>query len=545
MPSAMQPKLKVVTVTDVLMLRRLPYFRLLVQLLVFASSMSLVAANELPTTVVKLTAKYCVDCHSTDLSEGNLDLNALEFDLESRANFSLWVKLFDRVTLAEMPPKDSLKPTMDEVNEFKQAISNALTTAERERVANEGRSTQRRLNRFEYENTVRELLHAPWLQLKELLPEDGEAHHFNKVGDALDMSHVQMSRYLVAADYALDQVIAKQVNRPETTITRHYAREQASFIRNVVKYKSEPERIVIPILGYRSQPEIFAKKAPITVGESDPVQRELEAFVEIASQYESYEKDFDKFKTPMSGRYKLRFKTYSVQVGPTKPEKDERWWIPDLEDVSIGKRTEPVAVYAETPPRQLRLLGKFDTPPEPTVHELDVWLLQGETIRPDCCRFYRVRQGAGRFRNPNATPEGAPGVAFQWMEVEGPILDSWPTEGHRLLFGDLPFVETSLHASNSSLSDLPRIDVVPDDPFADSEHLLKQFMETASRRPVTDREVKRFLPLVISPVMPGASTLRRSFRRETGVETRSRLQGAIFIHYGIDCLASRLHRATS
>ena len=36
-----------------------------------------------------------------------------------------------------------------------------------------------------------------------MLPEDGEAHRFNKVGDALDVSHVQMARYLAAAEYAL------------------------------------------------------------------------------------------------------------------------------------------------------------------------------------------------------------------------------------------------------------------------------------------------------------------------------------------------------
>ncbi len=177
--------------------------------------------------------------------------------------------------------------------------------------------------------------------------------------------------------------------------------------------------------------------------------------------------------------------------------------FPDLEDVSIGKRTEPVSIYAETPPRQLRLLGKFDTPPEPTVHELDIWMLQGETIRPDCSRFYRARQGAGRFRNPNATPEGAPGIAFQWMEVEGPILESWPSEGHRLLFGDLSFSELISDDSDPSLSGTKTIDVDSEAPYVDSERLLKRFMETACRRPVPEVEVQRFLPLVHQSLKTG------------------------------------------
>ena len=39
-------------------------------------------------------------------------------------------------------------------------------------------------------------MHAPWRQIKDALPEDGDAHRFNKIGDALDVSHVQVARYL-------------------------------------------------------------------------------------------------------------------------------------------------------------------------------------------------------------------------------------------------------------------------------------------------------------------------------------------------------------
>ena len=61
-----------------------------------------------------------------------------------------------------------------------------------------------------------------------------------------------------------------------------------------------------------------------------------------------------------------------------------------------------------------------------------------ETIRPDAARFFRSRPGAGRWQNPLAEKDGQPGVVFRWMEVEGPILDEWPTAGHRRLFGSLP-----------------------------------------------------------------------------------------------------------
>src|SRR5262249_37558995 len=153
-------------------------------------------------------------CHGPVVQKGGLDLTELELNLSSPEVFARWVAVHDRVVAGEMPPKKEPRPEAAEAGAFTRSLSTALVAAEQTQLAREGRATQRRLNRYEYENTVRDLLHAPWLQLKDALPEDGEAFRFNKVGDALDVSHVQMARYLGAADYALRQVMATQVERP-------------------------------------------------------------------------------------------------------------------------------------------------------------------------------------------------------------------------------------------------------------------------------------------------------------------------------------------
>src|SRR4030095_5243037 len=110
----------------------------------------------------------------------------------------------------------------------------------------------------------------------------------------------------------------------------------------------------------------------------EPAMREREAVGTVASSYEPFELRFSEFKTPRAGRYKLRFRGYSVWVGPG-PEKT--WWRPNLDAVSKGRRPEPVTIYAETPPRVHRWLGCFDVGAEPTISELDVYLLKGEIIR--------------------------------------------------------------------------------------------------------------------------------------------------------------------
>ena len=164
------------------------------------------------------------------------------------------------------------------------------------------------------------------------------------------------------------------------------------------------------------------------------------------ARYEPLEIRFDKFRAPVAGRYKLRFNTLTFWAGPREGAK---WWVPDRDKVSAGRRSEPLTIYSEAPPRLLRRLGTFDADPEAAVKELDVWLLKGESIQPDASRLFRSRPP--NWHNPLATEEGMPGVAFRWLEVEGPIYDDWPTAGQRLLFGDLPLKPRRMaRASKSS-----------------------------------------------------------------------------------------------
>ena len=119
-----------------------------------------------------------------------------------------------------MPPKEKRRPAAAELNSFVGRVATALTTYEREKAALSGRTTERRLNRYEYENALRDLFQAPWLQIKGQLPEDGEAFRYNKVSRALDVSHVHMSRYMVAAEYAMRQAMNQKLQQPERTLKR-------------------------------------------------------------------------------------------------------------------------------------------------------------------------------------------------------------------------------------------------------------------------------------------------------------------------------------
>ncbi len=457
---------------------------------------------------------HCFECHDADTKKADLDLTSLKLDFSNTTNFSKWVTVYDRVANGEMPPKKKARPAPAELESFTKSLSSSLLTAEQQLTAREGRATQRRLNRYEYENALRDLLQAPWLQIRDSLPEDGERYRFNKIGDALDVSHVQIARYLTAADYALRQVMASSSERPETRTNRYYARDQRSFTgpMKFSVFNTAPERATFPVLGTKGQPEVRAGNAPITVGSKNPEERDLEGVGVVASAYEPIEPKFNNFKAPVAGHYRLRLNALSVWVGPGESNK---WFIPNLDDISTGRRSEPMTIYSETPPHLLRWLGKFDVTPEAKAHELDVWLLAGETIRPDAGRLFRSRPGPSRWQNPLAEKDGQPGVAFRWLEVEGPIYDQWPPAGHKLLFGDLPVTNKLAVAEKADsrtnrfgerrFRPPPGVEVVSKNPKADAERLMRSFVQHAYRRPVGKEEAGRFLPVIEGAMAKGSS----------------------------------------
>lgn len=413
-----------------------------------------------------VTAK-CMECHSGDSAEAGFDIAKLMSSPIGSENLAQWINVHDRVASGEMPPEDGA--TAEERKLFTDVVFPALVNVDQKLVDADGRTVWRRMNRYEYENSLRDLLRAPWLQVRNILPEDGESQRFNKIGEALDVSHVNLARYMQAIDYALHQVIAANPNGPQSETKRYYAREDYGFsnIARFSEFNRDAERSSFPLIGHEADVELLRDPSrPFSVGEANPEVREKEAFGVVAGSYEPIEVKFAKFRAPYAGLYKLRFKGYSFTAGGQEKNKMK----PDREKISIGKRSEPVIIHSALPPRQLRRLAEFDFYPEPSVQEIEVYLLKGETIQPDSARMFRPRPP--NWKNPLASDEGIPGVAYSYMEAEGPMLESWPLPGHKLLFDDLPLEQVAEG----------KFEVVSKQPIEDATRLVHRFMEAAYRR---------------------------------------------------------------
>jgi Protein of unknown function (DUF1592)/Protein of unknown function (DUF1588)/Protein of unknown function (DUF1587)/Protein of unknown function (DUF1585)/Protein of unknown function (DUF1595)/Planctomycete cytochrome C len=484
-------------------------------------------AQSFPSEMTKIIDQHCVACHDGEAKEGNPDLLSLTKQPITPDSLETWIKVHDRVQTGEMPPAGEPRLSESSLNRFLTSVAEQIVETERRMLAETGRSIKRRLNRYEYENSVRDLLSLPYLKIKDSLPEDRAAHGYNKTGEALDVSHVQLARYLRTAESALREAVIRQVEKPKQIRRRYYAWDQLKFTRG----NGPPIRKTYPVLGYELRSDLNVRPArkpgrfirPLPGRHSDPARKDEEAVVTVMSTYEHVEIQFDEFRAPFSGRYRLRLAGYTV------------WMAPDFSEVTKGRRAEPITIYSDTPPRTLRRLGHFDFGPQRSVQEIEVWLKAGETIRPDASRLVRSRPP--HFQNPLLKEDGMPGVAFQWMEVDGPLFESWPPPGHKLLFGDLATVADSTDATDrfnpkeypkyergTSTTEPNELDVLDGiynahnqpprrahvlvesrHPSEDADRLLSNFLRHAYRRPVSEADHDRFLALILDALAKGHS----------------------------------------
>ena len=194
-------------------------------------------ANEPLTPFLK---DHCVSCHTGEKPSGGLDLKKLGTQLDNPDSLRRWVQIHDRVAAGEMPPKDEPRPAAKEAQAFLSNLSNSLTAADKQR----RRVVLRRLNRVEYENTIRDLFDIR-VDVKEMLPQDPAAHGFDTVGEVLAISPEQIEAYLQAASKVLDQVFGSDKEPKRVAAKMPLGRDEfASRSIGQLFVKTEDESLV-------------------------------------------------------------------------------------------------------------------------------------------------------------------------------------------------------------------------------------------------------------------------------------------------------------
>lgn len=440
-------------------------------------------------SVASFVKSKCLSCHNAVVPSGGHDFGTLPWDPQSLQNRERWARVHDRIALREMPP-ETVSLTDEERGAFLALLGGALHREDLSEIAAQGRRSLRRLNRSEFEWNLRDLLELPHLGVRSRLPEDRTVHGFNKSGDALDMSHVQLSAYLDATKSALLQAAAPAA--APLASTRYFALATQMF--ETAQTYGGPEAM------FYARDSVML---PITPDELEAIRRadshdesvELALFRSAGWPYYGYP---DGFLAELPGEYRVRFEARAVaqvrdfrlRPSPGPVPMTFRARKPSGPDVSGDVRATG---------------GLIDVQPRAAVFETTVRLAAGETFEYSLLGLPvpqpNVRNIAPTYYDFPPMPEGGhPGVAFRWIEITGPVSSSrWPPASHRVLFGDLPIRSRAAKVAEHGL----QVEVIPRDPARDAKRLVERFAQQAAHAPVPDAVLKVFQDLVLEKLDAG------------------------------------------
>lgn len=152
------------------------------------------------TSLVKpFISDKCYECHDGATQKGKLDLEELAASAPTPAHREKWESVYAKLRHGEMPPKDEPRPDPAELRSVTQWLLTEFERQDNAAPAYVGRVTPRRLNRSEYNNSVRDLLGVNFLPAEDFPPDDS-GYGFDNNGDVLSLSPLLMEKYLTAAE---------------------------------------------------------------------------------------------------------------------------------------------------------------------------------------------------------------------------------------------------------------------------------------------------------------------------------------------------------
>ena len=165
--------------------------------------------------ILPIVGEYCFGCHNEERASADLNLERFETQQMAAESLAIWQRSGRRIEHNEMPPRNRPQPTEEEkakllawIQALEPPMLDCTLIASEESVNwFPGFVMSRRLNRHEYENTLRDLLGMP-IAIAHMFPADGAGGEgFDNHGNALFLSAIQLEKYLEAADHAIEYAL--------------------------------------------------------------------------------------------------------------------------------------------------------------------------------------------------------------------------------------------------------------------------------------------------------------------------------------------------
>ncbi len=156
--------------------------------------------------VLPFLKAHCFSCHGNGKAKAELSFDKYTDDASVVNDRKVWENVRHMLTAREMPPPDRPQPKPADADAVSKALQQMFDRADAAAKPNAGRVTIRRLNRTEYNNTIRDLIGVDFNPADDF-PADDVGYGFDNIGDVLTVSPLLLEKYLAAAETILDQAI--------------------------------------------------------------------------------------------------------------------------------------------------------------------------------------------------------------------------------------------------------------------------------------------------------------------------------------------------
>ncbi|HLY73797.1 MAG TPA: DUF1592 domain-containing protein, partial [Planctomycetota bacterium] len=407
------------------------------------------------TDVRPFLDRHCVSCHGGEKQKGDFRIDTLERDFSKPGLASRWMEIMERINSGEMPPKKEPRPIPSECARVSEWISAQIIEAE---AAGESAAAHSvafsRLTRDEYRRTILDLLGVTFDASDATgLPEDPDWQGIERIRSVLRLSPAHVEKYLAAAETVLAEALALG---PEPK-------------REIVRWTAGALRVN----------EGLAKKLA-----AQGLLSKVRCDVVPDNSLQGHPGSSEELKVPFAGEFKVR-----IKLSGLRPEGGR---APRL--MIIGIDFDRVLYERDIEaPEDKPILVEFTTHIPAGTHRIRIVNAvpgpnpEGRHSRPLGSKpFYNMKDRQPwqlKLTDDDWKPIW-PTLLVDWVEWEGPILESWPPAGHQSIFFGGPQATR--------------------DP-AYAREILARFATRAFRRPVTEIEVDRLLKLFLHAREQGVS----------------------------------------
>ena len=448
-------------------------------------ALSGVACADLPT---QFLSTYCIDCHGPDTQKSDRRFDGLNEAITDLKQLDLWQEIVDQLNLGEMPPPKKKQPDADEKTKTIASITAGIAVARTELASSGQHTVMRRLNRFEYQQTIGDLLSLnvqAWNPAADF-PPDVKVHGFDNNGHELVTSGMLLDHYLGAAEEAVTRATrfgARPESKQYAQQTPYYfdGKDKAKLpkIFHVDRFRFIPDTPYTDMYGrhYRGGHIGFR---PLYGGVAQSGMYTIRVKAAAVDRDHPYGNALDDFRNgdPLVLEVATVDREGSVEstgsittersVGLAELTSDQPAWYEWTTHITQGFEPEVRFRNGTTATKRLVRI-----------------ITQKASEHPEVAPFANMKPGYDKSHGLLKVYRG-PKLRIYDIRVEGPHVDQWPPAGHTLMYGDL------------QPDDLNRSTIT---------QRLRVFAAGAFRRPLRGEELKPIERMVIAKLDRGMEPL--------------------------------------